>query len=50
MEITSDGADRLIDQLAKKYLGADTYPFRQPGEVRLTLKIAPERINEIGLE
>ena len=50
VEITSDGADRLIDQLAKKYLGADTYPFRQPGEVRLTLKIAPATINEIGLE
>jgi hypothetical protein len=28
----------------------DRYPFRQPGEVRLTLKIAPEKINETGLE
>ena len=50
VEVTAEGADRLIDELAKKYLGADSYPFRQPGEVRLTLKIAPERINELGLE
>ena len=50
VEITGDGADRHLDHLAKKYLGADSYPFRRPGEVRVTLKIAPERINEIGLE
>jgi hypothetical protein len=42
--------DRLIDELAKKYLGADTYPFRDPAEVRVTLKILPEKINEVGLE
>jgi PPOX class probable F420-dependent enzyme len=28
----------------------DTYPFRQTGEVLLTIKIAPEKINELGLE
>src|ERR1700757_2560861 len=28
------GADVHIDSLAKKYLGKDTYPFRQPGEGR----------------
>lgn len=50
VDVTTDGADALIDQLAKKYLGADTYPFRQPGEVRVTLKIVPEHVAEIGLE
>jgi PPOX class probable F420-dependent enzyme len=50
VEITTEGADRLIDQLAKKYIGADTYPFRQPGEVRVTLKIAADRINAAGLD
>jgi PPOX class probable F420-dependent enzyme len=43
-EITTDGADALIDQLAKKYLGQDKYPNRQPGEVRVILKIAPDKI------
>jgi PPOX class probable F420-dependent enzyme len=50
VDITTEGADQLIDELAKKYLNEDTYPFRQPEEVRVTLKILPEKINEIGLE
>jgi PPOX class probable F420-dependent enzyme len=50
VEITTEGADRLIDELAKKYLGADSYPFRDPAEVRVTLKIVPEKTNEVGLE
>jgi PPOX class probable F420-dependent enzyme len=50
VEVTTDGADQFIDQLAKKYLNEDTYPFRRPEEVRVTLKILPEKINEIGLE
>jgi len=43
-EITTDGADEHIDRLAKKYLGKDTYPFRRPDEVRVTVKVRPDRI------
>ena len=50
LEVTTEGADELIDQLAKKYLNVETYPFRRPEEVRVTLKILPDKINEIGLE
>ena len=50
VDVTTAGADQLIDHLAKKYLNEDTYPFRRPEEVRVTLKIFPEKINEIGLE
>jgi PPOX class probable F420-dependent enzyme len=50
VDVTTSGADQLIDQLAKKYLNEDIYPFRRPEEVRVTLKILPEKINEIGLE
>ncbi len=35
------GADAHIDSLAKKYLGKDTYPFRQSGEVRVMYEIEP---------
>jgi len=42
VDVTTAGADQLIDQLAKKYLNEDTYPFRRPEEVRITLKILPE--------
>jgi PPOX class probable F420-dependent enzyme len=43
-EITTDGADEHIDSMAKKYLGKDSYPFRRPDEVRIKLRIRPERI------
>lgn len=47
-EMTENGADAGIDRLAKKYLGKDKYPFRQPGEVRVLYKIRPESIQSFG--
>jgi len=44
VEITEEGADAHIDRLAKKYIGADSYPDRTPGEVRRIYKIEPMRI------
>jgi PPOX class probable F420-dependent enzyme len=41
---TLDGAEEHIDRLAKKYLGVDSYPARQPGERRITFLITPERV------
>ncbi len=49
-EVTTEGADDHIDKLAFKYLGQETYPFRQPDSVRVILKIAPDRIRQIGLD
>src|SRR5258708_12657104 len=43
VEITEQGADAHIDKMAKKYLGADKYPYRQAGEVRLIFKIQPQQ-------
>ena len=39
--VLEEGADAHIDSLAKKYLGKDKYPFRQPGEVRVMYEIEP---------
>jgi PPOX class probable F420-dependent enzyme len=47
-EITEDGADEHIDKMAKKYLGQDKYPFRQPGEVRVIFKIQPLHTSRMG--
>jgi PPOX class probable F420-dependent enzyme len=47
-EITENGADAHIDKMAKKYLGLDKYPNRQPGEVRVLYKITPERFSSMG--
>jgi PPOX class probable F420-dependent enzyme len=48
VEMTEQGADAHIDALAKKYLGQDRYPNRRPGEVRVMVKIAPERVQGMG--
>ena len=45
VEMTNDGADDDIDALAKRYLDADSYPFRQEGEERVIVKIEPEKVN-----
>ena len=47
-EMTEQGADQHIDALAKKYIGQDRYPYRQPGEVRVIVKIAAERVQGMG--
>ena len=44
-DMTNDGADDDIDALAKRYLDADAYPFRQEGEERVIVKIEPEKVN-----
>jgi len=46
--ITQEGADAHIDRMAKKYLGQDKYPYRQPGEVRVLYKIEIERTHTMG--
>jgi PPOX class probable F420-dependent enzyme len=49
-ELTTEGADEQIDHLAKKYLGQDEYPWRTPGEQRITVRIKPERVDAYGLD
>ena len=39
-----EGADEHIDALAGKYLDVDEYPYRVPGEVRITYLIEADRI------
>ena len=43
-EDTEDGADEHIDKMAKKYMDVDEYPFRQEGETRIIIKVAPDKI------
>ncbi len=48
VEITQTGADAQIDKLAFKYMGKEKYPFNRPGDVRLTVKIEPEKVLGMG--
>jgi PPOX class probable F420-dependent enzyme len=49
-QITQDGADAQIDKLAKKYIGKDEYPWRNPAEQRLKVLIEPERVDASGFD
>lgn len=42
--LEEDGADEVIDRLAKKYLGVDTYPYRTPDERRITVRVPAEQV------
>ena len=46
--VTEAGADEHIDKLAKRFLGADKYPFRRPGEKRLVVRVKVDRIGGYG--
>lgn len=48
--LIDEGADGHIDRLAKKYIDADSYPFRQPGEQRVTVRITVEKVDGRGLD
>ncbi|MFI5406955.1 MAG: PPOX class F420-dependent oxidoreductase [Nitrososphaeraceae archaeon] len=43
-QIKGKEAEDHADKLAKKYLGLDKYPRRAPDEVRILLKIKPEKL------
>ena len=49
-ELTEEGADKQIDKLAKKYLGKDEYPFRNPQETRVSVRIKPEQVDASGFD
>ena len=48
-EITEEGADEHIDDLAELYLNQRPYPFRQDGEIRVIYKILPQRVQAVDM-
>ena len=48
--LTQEGADEQIDKLAKKYLGKDEYPWRNPAEQRVKVLIEPEKVDASGFD
>ena len=48
IEADDGDADAQIDRLAKKYLGQDSYPFRQEGEERVKLLLEADQVKVIG--
>ncbi len=46
--LQEEGADEHIDKLAKKYLDADTYPFRNAAETREIARIRVDVVDSAG--
>ena len=46
--LTGDKAEKDIDDLAEKYIGQTPYPWRSPGEQRVTYVIEPEKVAVMG--
>ncbi len=47
-KLTGEQAENDIDSLAKKYIGQDRYPWRGPGEQRVTYVIEPVHVYHFG--
>ena len=43
--VTGKEAEDHIDKMAKKYLGQDKYPYRQPTEKRVLFKVEPLKVS-----
>ena len=46
--VTEEGASAHIDSLTKKYLGKDKYPYGEPGQIRVTFEIEPDKVQVMG--
>jgi PPOX class probable F420-dependent enzyme len=49
VEFDTEHGGEHIDAMSKKYLGQDTYPYLQPGEQRVIVKVKPESYDGYGV-
>ena len=49
-DVTTEGARKQIDTLAKKYLGQDEYPWANPDKRRLKVVIEPTHVDSSGFD
>jgi PPOX class probable F420-dependent enzyme len=48
VSMDDEGGEALINSLAKKYLDQDVYPWPQPGDHRVVVKVRPEHTSTMG--
>ena len=46
--IDPDPENAFIDSMAKKYMGVDEYPFHQPGDERVVVRVKPNHTTQMG--
>lgn len=47
-EVRPDAEHEHIDRLARRFLGVDRYPYLQPGEERVTVRVIADRVSGAG--
>jgi PPOX class probable F420-dependent enzyme len=48
--LQEEGADEHIDKLAKKYLGQDSYPWHDPEQKRIIVRIRVDKVDSSGFD
>lgn len=46
--IEEDPGNTFINKMAKRYIGADEYPYHQPGDERVVMHVEPEHATHMG--
>ena len=46
--VDDDSSNEFIDSMAKKYMDVDAYPFHQPGDQRVVIRVEPRRTSQMG--
>jgi PPOX class probable F420-dependent enzyme len=47
-EIVEDPDNAFINSMAKKYIDQDVYPWHQPGDQRVVVKVLPTHTTQMG--
>ena len=47
-EIVDDAGNAFIDSMAQKYINQPQYPWHQPGDHRVIVKVAPTKTTQMG--
>ena len=48
VSVDDDPENEFIDSLAKKYMDVDEYPFHQPGDERVVMRVMPTHTTHMG--
>ncbi|MDJ0771396.1 MAG: PPOX class F420-dependent oxidoreductase [Ilumatobacter sp.] len=48
VRVDDDSSNAFIDSMAKKYMDVDAYPFHQPGDERVVMRVEPTHTTQMG--
>ena len=48
VRVDDDPSNAFIDSMASKYMGVDSYPYHQPGDERVVMRVEPAKTSQMG--